>query len=235
MYVEITRLGQSAEAKEVFSSFNREDWKVAEFSGLDVEIHLSKFVSKPRLKDLIETLLANAAKVRGSGDPVSYTAEGLLSANIKKAIADEASSFSVNFPLNVDEIDRLARTTRRKAAQLPEGNPGVLVIVDDALHVSPWELPDFSPVVDGVEEYVYEHRRLTGLLVILPFSAAQAKPFTSHGENWIAWRKIGPVSLFEDRIFIRNRYAEGPIDERVLAAVGCPLSDFGSFDASAGS
>jgi len=63
---------------------------------------------------------------------------------------------------------------------------------------------------------------MVGVLIVLPFGAPDAKPFNASGEDWIAWRKLGPVLLVEDRIFIRNRYAEGKVDQKILEAVGCP-------------
>jgi len=222
LYAEITRLGQSSEAIEWHSRFNREDWRVAEFVGLDVEIKLFKFLSKPRLEELVDTLVARANEVRSSGSPQVHVAEGLLSAEIKRSSIVERSLFRASFPLDVDEVDRLARAIRRKAGQLPKGHPGVLIILDNELHVSPWEQPNFFPIVEKIEEYIYEYGHMTGALIILPFSASEAKPFESFGDNWIAWRKSGSVSLFEDRIFIHNRYSATSIDERVLSSVGCP-------------
>ena len=222
LFVEITRLGQSAETREAFSYFNREDWRVPEFEGLKVDIRLEKFVSRPRLKELLEGVAAEAKTVRLSGLPGSYTAPGLLSARIEKMEGTGKSSFAVaGWPTDSDEVDRLARALRRKAQQLPADRPGMLIILDNELHLSPWESPDYSVIVAELEEHVFEHGRMVGVLIVLPFGALEAKPFNAAGEDWIAWRKLGPVFLVEDRIFIRNRYAEGKVDQRVLEAVGC--------------
>jgi hypothetical protein len=224
--IEITQIGPSAETKEMFSYFQRQTWRIPEFESLDVEIRLHKFVSEPRVKEILGTLAMEAREVKASGMTRSFSVEGLLSASMSVASVPGSSSMRITgFPLDADEIGRLIRTIRRKAAQLAPTWVGMLVVVDNELHVSPWEHPSYSPVVLELEEYVFEHPQLAGVLIVLPFQAPEAPSFVDSGDSWVAWRKIGPVVLVEDRILIRNRYAKTRLHEKILAALGCPVSD----------
>jgi len=230
LYVEITQMGPSADMKEAFSYFDRQNWRIPEFEGLDVVIRLHRFISEPRREEILEALAAEAREVKASGTTRSFSAEGLLDASLGAANAPGRSSLRITgFPLDEDEIGRLVRTIRRKAAQLPVDHAGLLIAVDNGLHVSPWERPSYTSVVTELEEYVFEHSQLAGVLIIVPFQAPDAPPFRDSGDNWVAWRKPGPVVMVEDRILILNRYAKIRLDEKVLTALGCLATDSSRF------
>src|SRR5207249_12291058 len=160
---------------------------------------------------------------KASGVEKSYTAKGLLSARIKKPTESGRSSLGVEgYPLNSDEIGRLVRIIRKKVLQLPRESLGLLIVVDSELHPRPVERPRYSPLVKALEEYVFGQPQLAGLLMILPFGDPSARPFSTRGDSWVAWRKVGPAFLVEDRILVLNPYASSSLDERVTAAVGLP-------------
>ncbi len=116
----------------------------------------------------------------------------------------------------------MIRIIRNKSHQLPPGEQGMLILVDEELTPFPTKRPKYGPLVRELEEYVFEFPQMAGVVMVLPFGDPNTKAFSAHGRNWAAWRKLGPGFLAQDRVLVLNRYARPSLDERVIAALGGP-------------
>ncbi len=169
-----------------------------------------------------------ANEVRADGVDRRFTEPNALEVKMQELDGDFGGhTLSIGCPdYDRDEISRVRYRIEDKVEQLPKDSPGLLVIFDSEFMTRDFEAPDYSWVVAGVEEAVFEYADLAGLLLVIDMGGIPKAPeLAMSKDHWCAWRLHGPSILVQDRIFIRNRYSPYVLDERLLKAPGWPPQD----------
>ncbi len=224
-YVEVSTIKESRISQRMLDEAHPDKWDMPEFEGLHVEIEVHKFISTSHREEMRREIAALANEVRGDGVERAFTVPDALEVKMRRLDGDFGGhTLSIGSPdYDRDEIGRVRYRIEDKVEQLPKDGPGLLVIFDSELMTRDFEAPDYSWVVEGVEEAVFEYADLAGLLLVIDMGGAPKAPgFSMSKDHWCAWRLHGPSILVQDRIFIRNRYSPHVLDQRILMALGWP-------------
>ena len=224
-HVEVSSIKASKISKRMLDEAHPDKWDMPEFEGLHVEIEVHRFISTPHREEMRREIAALAKEVRGDGVEREFTEPNALEVKMRRLDGSFGGhTLSIGSPdYDRDEISRVRYKIEDKVEQLPKDDPGLLVIFDNELMTRDFEAPDYSGVVEGIEEAVFEYPNLAGLLLVIDMGGIPKAPgFSMSKDDWCAWRLHGPDFLVQDRIFVRNRYSPHVLDERILKALGWP-------------
>ncbi len=223
-YVEVSTIKASKVSQRMLDEAHPDKWSMPEFEGLHVEILVYKFISTPHREEMKREIATLANEVRADGVERLFTEPDTLEVKMRMRDGNGGHTLSIGSPhYDRAEIGRVRYKIEDKVEQLPKDGPGLLIIFDSQLMLRDFEAPDYSVVVEGVEEADFEYPSLSGLLLIIDMGIVHEAPrFSMSKDDWCAWRLHGPGSLVQDRIFIRNRYSPHALDERTLKTLGWP-------------
>jgi hypothetical protein len=223
-YIELKAMDQSRDDQRALAVFEAVTSKLrshtfeVEYGGV---VH--KVLSKPHLEELLGKIDKAVTAVKAGEGFVHLEEAGTFDVYIyrsgQEALVPKEFHRRFSGPdSGGNEVKRIIATAHTAAwKQLPEDAPSILIIQDQALTPSTIR-QNPAPLVDAMDETVYEHQNLVALIVTFGWMGGGPNYYQDHGRYQTYQRYTADI-LGEFGLVIKNRYGKFPFNESFIRPI----------------